>query len=1058
MHHKLRRHRPSSAVLSLLVATLAFSSTAVASIVVVNGEDGGAFSGGEAKLSGRLDNYPGIVDGSVTMVFRDSWTIGTAVDSGGGVLTGTYALSPVAPPTQAMVGTINYDTGRWTMNLQPGGFPVNSVLAIDYTYDDGSGGNGGSGTNADLIVSAASGGSVIPEGVHTYSTGTVVQVSATASNHCDFWRWTGSYVPPGEETNATIDVTMDRDRILTANFTVHKAANGTPVWWLAAHGWTSYDEAELGDQDGDGIPTWQEYRFRTNPRDRDTDGDGMDDPLELETWGTDPGSAADPVIVDDDAPGDPLPTNPEVSDPEEDGTAAHPYDAIQEAVDSIGSDSGSGTTGITDIAILGEVGDVCEGGQSVVTGRLGARDIVAGSVALVFRGDEWIIGTVADNGDGTLSGMYSLAPHKEPSHVAKGVVNYATGLWALNLQNAGFPVDAQAHSDYTYHTDGGERIVKVLAEDGGTHDAGETLLAGTLAGGGAETGSVTMVFNSFWSVEGWATDDGQGGLSGRYALAPGAEPTMLMTGTINYGNGAWTLSLESSGFSTESSLEVDYLYAGSVPAEPDYVCVRQPLGPVIADVSTPVTGVIRHDDDIEPGTISFRIGSVIRASDDGAGSLSGPGAAGTVDYDTGLWALTLSGGGQSGLVTNLVVCHSCVDAPDCWHQSVTRNVVLVRDGYYSMTGNYDVTLTNDLWLLSEHGSDHTTVNTDGIGPGFVFGSNTTAETVLQGFRVETASGFGDQPGIVVEDGAPTIQDCRITDCGSYGVVCSNAAQPLLRRVLIDRNNGGIACLESSEPRIENCVVTRNTNQNDGGGMYVAAASAPTVMNCTIARNDATGSGGGIASRGAPKFRNTIIWDNLAATGDSIHRFSGTVDIQNSNIEGGWAGLNIDEDPLFVSVSNCHLVAGSPCIDSGTPAGAPGSDMDRVSRPLDGDNDGTCSYDMGAYEFVHFLADSDGDTQSDASEVIAGTDATNALDYFCVFSQHQLQPGGPLVISWESVLDRIYSVSFRTSLVSGAWEYCPAATNLPGTGYRMTYTNDYGSVGPVFHRIGVRRSL
>ena len=39
------------------------------------------------------------------------------------------------------------------------------------------------------------------------------------------------------------------------------------------------------------------------------------------------------IIVDDDAPGDPRPRDPAVSDPAENGTAQHPYDSIQEAID-----------------------------------------------------------------------------------------------------------------------------------------------------------------------------------------------------------------------------------------------------------------------------------------------------------------------------------------------------------------------------------------------------------------------------------------------------------------------------------------------------------------------------------------------------------------------------------------------------------------------------------------------------------------------------------------------------------------------------------------------------
>lgn len=40
------------------------------------------------------------------------------------------------------------------------------------------------------------------------------------------------------------------------------------------------------------------------------------------------------IYVDDDAPGDPGPGDPTISDPEEDGSLAHPYDAIQEAIDA----------------------------------------------------------------------------------------------------------------------------------------------------------------------------------------------------------------------------------------------------------------------------------------------------------------------------------------------------------------------------------------------------------------------------------------------------------------------------------------------------------------------------------------------------------------------------------------------------------------------------------------------------------------------------------------------------------------------------------------------------
>jgi hypothetical protein len=40
------------------------------------------------------------------------------------------------------------------------------------------------------------------------------------------------------------------------------------VPWLMQHGFTAnFADAELSDPDGDGVPTWMEYRANTDPRD-----------------------------------------------------------------------------------------------------------------------------------------------------------------------------------------------------------------------------------------------------------------------------------------------------------------------------------------------------------------------------------------------------------------------------------------------------------------------------------------------------------------------------------------------------------------------------------------------------------------------------------------------------------------------------------------------------------------------------------------------------------------------------------------------------------------------
>ncbi|MBP7828297.1 MAG: hypothetical protein KA248_00115 [Kiritimatiellae bacterium] len=95
--------------------------------------------------------------------------------------------------------------------------------------------------------------------------GSNVTITATPSNYYDFDAWSGD-APSGEETNATITVIMNGPRQVTAAFAARLAVHDVPEWWLAQHGWTAdFDNAALGDQDGDTALTWQEYVAETIP-------------------------------------------------------------------------------------------------------------------------------------------------------------------------------------------------------------------------------------------------------------------------------------------------------------------------------------------------------------------------------------------------------------------------------------------------------------------------------------------------------------------------------------------------------------------------------------------------------------------------------------------------------------------------------------------------------------------------------------------------------------------------------------------------------------------------
>ncbi len=77
----------------------------------------------------------------------------------------------------------------------------------------------------------------------------------------------------------------------------------------------------------------------------DCNGNGVSDVLDIQAglsldvngnWLPDECEPHYVVYVDDDAPLDPGPGDPTVSDPNEDGTLAHPFDSIQKALDSLG--------------------------------------------------------------------------------------------------------------------------------------------------------------------------------------------------------------------------------------------------------------------------------------------------------------------------------------------------------------------------------------------------------------------------------------------------------------------------------------------------------------------------------------------------------------------------------------------------------------------------------------------------------------------------------------------------------------------------------------------------
>ena len=224
------------------------------------------------------------------------------------------------------------------------------------------------------------------------------------------------------------------------------------------------------------------------------------------------------------------------------------------------------------------------------------------------------------------------------------------------------------------------------------------------------------------------------------------------------------------------------------------------------------------------------------------------------------------------------------------------------------------------------------------------GVNPTA--VLDGFIITAGDGSTSGGGMKCYNGSPTILNCIFVE---------------------NRSNcgGGIRCYESSIT-ITNCIFNGNRSLGgNGGGMFISGSGNVTISNCTFANNQTEMDGGGIRNLSSgTKITNSIFWGNIDAGGtdESAQIYTSSLNINYCCVQG-WTGSlggegNIGDDPLFVDANgpddifgteddNLHLLAGSPCIDTGDNSAIPPSvvtDLDGHPRIV---ND---TVDMGVYEY------------------------------------------------------------------------------------------------------------
>jgi len=198
---------------------------------------------------------------------------------------------------------------------------------------------------------------------------------------------------------------------------------------------------------------------------------------------------------------------------------------------------------------------------------------------------------------------------------------------------------------------------------------------------------------------------------------------------------------------------------------------------------------------------------------------------------------------------------------------------------------------------------------------------------------------GSEPHLVIRDSLVSNNRAVGTLPGNGGGISAGGCEATIVNTVISGNYAeGIAGVEMYHTvfTMTNSLIISNTGYGFSGGLITG-----TIMNVTVADN----TEGGVDVGGAVSIINSVMWGN--GKNDYACRGGCTLAYSDVGIGDTTGTGNISADPKFVDAANgdYHLGVGSPCIDKGTPVGAPTHDIEGTPRDS--------APDMGAYEWTGF---------------------------------------------------------------------------------------------------------
>ncbi len=207
------------------------------------------------------------------------------------------------------------------------------------------------------------------------------------------------------------------------------------------------------------------------------------------------------------------------------------------------------------------------------------------------------------------------------------------------------------------------------------------------------------------------------------------------------------------------------------------------------------------------------------------------------------------------------------------------------------------------------------------------------------------------------------------------------------------DGGGIRNIGSSLT-INNSTITGNTAGDDGGGIFKFSGQISLTSNL-IAGNTAGDDGNEVDSAWGPNISsggNNLLGENSQTEAEALS----DVDLADSDITATSDGTNPTalDNILDTSLSDgVHaLVTDSPAIDAGSNPDNLTTDQRGADRVVDGDEDGTATIDIGAYEL-----------QTD--EISSGTVSNGLIEgstvYFDANFNNQLDANEPSALTDEN---------------------------------------------------------